>query len=137
MFIDTSAIVALLAGEPDAARYAGLIGQAETLLTSGLVVLEAAMRLSSMLDLDPVLVETRIRTLLDEAGITVVPIDGEIATAAVAAFATYGKGRGHPAQLNLADCMSYACARTHGVPLLFKGDDFSKTDIQAAEAGTA
>jgi ribonuclease VapC len=132
MFIDTSAIVALLAGEPEAARYAGLIGQAETPLTSGLVVLEAAMRLSSMLDLDPVLVEARIQIFLDEAAITVV--DGETATAAVAAFATYGKGRGHPAQLNLADCMSYACARTHGVPLLFKGNDFSKTDIHVAGA---
>ncbi|OWJ56376.1 type II toxin-antitoxin system VapC family toxin [Inquilinus limosus] len=137
MFIDTSAIVALLAGEPDAARYADLIGQTETRLTSGLVILEAAMRLSSMLDLDPILVETRIRGLLDDASIAVVPIDGETATAAVAAFAAYGKGRGHPAQLNLADCMSYACARTHGVPLLFKGDDFSKTDIQAAGAGPA
>jgi ribonuclease VapC len=135
MFIDTSAIVALLADEPEAARYANLIDRAETPLTSGLVVLEAAMRLSSMLDVDPILVETRIRTLLDDAGITIVPIDGKTATAAVAAFAAYGKGRGHPAQLNLADCMSYACARTHGVPLLFKGDDFSKTDIRSA--GTA
>lgn len=137
MFIHTSAIVALLTDEPDAARYVGVISQAETPLTSGLVVLEAAMRLSSMLDLNPVLVETRIRTFLDEAGITIIPIDGETATAAVAAFAAYGKGRGHPAQLNLADCMSYACARTHGVPLLFKGDDFSKTDIEAAETGPA
>lgn len=137
MFIDTSAIVALLAGEPDAARYAGLIDRAGMPLTSGLVVLEAAMRLSSMLDLDPILVETRIRVLLDDAGITVVPIDGETATAAVAAFAAYGKGRGHPAQLNLADCLSYAYARTHSVPLLFKGNDFSTTDIQAAGAGSA
>jgi ribonuclease VapC len=95
------------------------------------------MRLSSMLDIDPVLVETRIRTLLDDARITVVPIDRETATAAVAAFAAYGKGRGHPAQLNLADCMSYACARTYGVPLLFKGNDFSKTDIASAGAGLA
>lgn len=134
MFIDTSAIVALLTDEPDAARYAGLIGQAETPLTSGLVVLEAAMRLSSMLDIDPVLVETRIRAFLDDAAITIIPIDGDTATAAVAAFAAYGKGRGHPAQLNLADCMSYACARTHGVPLLFKGDDFSRTDIEVAGA---
>lgn len=60
------------------------------------------------------------------------PIDGEIATLSVAAFALYGKGRGHPAQLNLADCMSYACAKAHGLPLLFKGKDFSRTDIAAA-----
>ena len=132
MFIDTSVVVALLAGEPDAGRFAARIAQAKAPITSGLVVLEAAMRLSTLLDLDPVLVETRIQALLDEAGIAIVPIDGAIATRAVAAFAAYGKGRGHPAQLNLADCMSYACARAHHVPLLFKGEDFSRTDIEAA-----
>ena len=132
MFIDTSVVVALLAGEPDAGRFAARIAQAKVPITSGLVVLEAAMRLSTMLDLDPVLVETRIQALLDEAGIAVVPIDAAIAKQAVAAFAAYGKGRGHPAQLNLADCMSYACAHAHHVPLLFKGEDFSQTDIEAA-----
>lgn len=131
MFIDTSVIVALLAREPDAARYAERIAESRVRLTSGLVVLEAAMRLSTMLDLDPVLVETRIRDLLDEAQVSVVAIDGGIATIAVAAFARFGKGRGHPAQLNLADCMSYAAARSHQVPLLFKGDDFAQTDIEA------
>lgn len=135
MFVDTSVIVALIAGEPGAARYVDLLARAERRLTSGLVILEAAMRLSTLLRLAPARAETLIHMLLDEAGITIIPIDGETATAAVAAFAAYGKGRGHPAQLNLADCMSYACARTHGVPLLFKGDDFSRTDIDAAGAG--
>ncbi len=132
MFIDTSVVVALLAGEPDADRFAEKIATAASSITSGLVMLESAMRLSSLLDLDPVFVEERIRALLDEANITIVSIDGTIATVAVAAFATYGKGRGHPSKLNLADCMSYACARVHRVPLLFKGNDFSKTDIHIA-----
>jgi ribonuclease VapC len=132
MFVDTSVIVALIADEPDAARFVDLLARAERRLTSGLVILEAAMRLSTLLQLAPVRAEALIHMLLDEARITVIPIDGETATAAVAVFATYGKGRGHPAQINLADCMSYACARTHGVPLLFKGDDFSRTDIEAA-----
>ena len=132
MFVDTSVIVALIADEPDAARFVDLLARAERRLISGLVILEAAMRLSTLLRLAPARAEAPIHMLLDEAGITIIPIDGETATAAVAAFATYGKGRGHPAQLNLADCMSYACARTHGVPLLFKGDDFSRTDIEAA-----
>ncbi|MGO1076890.1 type II toxin-antitoxin system VapC family toxin [Inquilinus sp. CA228] len=132
MFVDTSVIVALIAGEPDAPRYTNLLAGAERRLTSGLVILEAAMRLSTLLKLAPVRAEALIHMLLDDAGIAVIPIDA--ATAAVAAFAAYGKGRGHPAQLNLADCMSYACARTHGVPLLFKGDDFSKTDIHVAGA---
>lgn len=132
MFVDTSVVVALLAGESDAGVFAEKIAASTGPITSGLVILEAAMRLSSLLDLDPVFVEDRIRALLEEANIKIVPIDGVIATAAVAAFATYGKGRGHPAQLNLADCMSYACARIHRAPLLFKGNDFSHTDIAAA-----
>jgi ribonuclease VapC len=132
MFIDTSVIVALLAGEPDADRFAEKIAAAATPITSGLVILEAAMRLSSLLDLNPVFVDERIGALLDEANIVIVSIDGATAKVAIAAFATYGKGRGHPAQLNLADCMSYACAHVHRVPLLFKGNDFSKTDIRAA-----
>ncbi|TCQ01784.1 ribonuclease VapC [Rhizobium sp. PP-F2F-G36] len=130
MFIDTSAIVALLAGEADADHFADRIAEAKSRLTSGLVVLEASMRLSTMLNIDPVLVETRVQSLIDEAGISVVPINGGIAKKAVAAFAAYGKGRGHPAQLNLADCMSYACAKAYRVPLLFKGNDFSRTDIE-------
>lgn len=133
MFVDPSVVVALLAGEPDASLLADKIAAARTpVMTSGLVVLEAAMRLSTLLDLDPVFAEEKIGSLLAEAGISLLPIDGTIATAAVAAFALYGKGRGHPAKLNLADCMSYACARVAGVPLLFKGDDFSRTDIIAA-----
>jgi ribonuclease VapC len=132
MFVDSSVVVALLAAEPDADRFAEKIAAATAPITSGLVTLESAMRLSSLLDLDPVFVEERIRALLEEAAIAIVPIDGAVAKIAVAAFAQYGKGRGHPAQLNLADCMSYACARVHRVPLLFKGDDFSRTDIQVA-----
>lgn len=132
MFVDTSVVVALLAGEPDADIFAEKIAAANYPITSGLVMLESAMRLSSLLDLDPVYVDERIRALLEEAGIAVVSIDGATARIAVGAFATYGKGHGHPAQLNLADCMSYACARFHLVPLLFKGNDFSKTDIQIA-----
>jgi ribonuclease VapC len=132
MFVDTSVFVALLADEPDADRFAEKIATATTPITSGLVMLESAMRLSSLLDLDPVFIEERIRILLDEANIAIVSIDGAIAKVAVAAFATYGKGRGHPAQLNLADCMSYACAHVYRVPLLFKGNDFLKTDIHIA-----
>lgn len=130
MFIDTSVIVAILAREPEARDFADRIAEAETRITSALVILEAAMRLSTMLDLDPVLVESRIQMLLDEARISVVPITSSDAKRAVAAFARFGKGRGHPAQLNLCDCMSYACARAHRVPLLFKGSDFTHTDIE-------
>ena len=128
MFIDTSVIVAILSKEPDATEFANKI-EAEECCTSALVILEAAMRLSTKLGIDPVEVERRIRSLLDEASITLAPIDAKTASLAVKAFADYGKGRGHPAQLNLADCLSYACAKAQGIPLLYKGKDFSHTDL--------
>ncbi|MDQ0473823.1 type II toxin-antitoxin system VapC family toxin [Labrys wisconsinensis] len=132
MFVDTSVIVAILADEPDADAFVAKLAATRPRYTSGLVILEAAMRLSSLLRVDPRDAEARIGAVLAEAEITVVPIDAAIACKAVAAFAAYGKGRGHRAQLNLADCMSYACAQAYGVPLLFKGEDFSQTDIRVA-----
>jgi ribonuclease VapC len=128
MFIDTSVIVAILSKEPDATEFANKIEAAEC-CTSALVILEAAMRLSSKLGIDPVEVEQRIQVLLDEARITLAPMDARTASLAVKAFADYGKGRGHPAQLNLADCLSYACAKAQNISLLYKGKVFSHTDL--------
>jgi len=128
MFIDTSVIVAILSKEPDATEFANKIEAAEC-CTSALVILEAAMRLSTKLAIDPVQVEQRIKTLMDEAKIMLAPMDAKTASLAVQAFATYGKGRGHPAQLNLADCLAYACAKAQNIPLLYKGKDFSYTDL--------
>ena len=128
MFIDTSVIVAILSNEPDATAFANKIETADC-CTSALVILEAAMRLSTKLRIDPVEVERRIQALLGEANITLAPMDARTASLAVKAFADYGKGRGHPAQLNLADCLSYACAKAQGIPLLYKGKDFSHTDL--------
>ncbi len=87
------------------------------------------MRLATKLGIDPVAVGQRVNALLEAGGITLAPMDGRTASLAVQAFADYGKGRGHPAQLNLADCLSYACAKAQGVPLLYKGKDFSHTDL--------
>jgi ribonuclease VapC len=128
MFIDTSVIVAILSKEPDATEFANKI-EAASCCTSALVILEAAMRLSTKLRIDPVAVEQRIQALLDAANITLAPMDARTASLAVKAYADYGKGRGHPAQLNLADCLSFACAKAQNMPLLFKGKDFSHTDL--------
>jgi ribonuclease VapC len=84
-----------------------------------------------MLAVEPPEAEAAIRVLLEQTRTMIVPIDGEIAAHAVTALTTYGKGR-HRARLNMSDCMSYARARAHGVPLLFRGDDFGQTDIVAA-----
>jgi ribonuclease VapC len=73
--------------------------------------------------------EERARALLAEADIEVVPLTDEIGRAALDALERYGKGRSHPAQLNLADCFASACAKVYLVPLLYKGDDFRRTDL--------
>jgi ribonuclease VapC len=129
MFIDTSAIVAILCNEDDANELAERIEAASLRVTSALVFLEATMRLSTKLSISPLEVEKRIQAFLAEADVRFAPMDERTATLAVQAFADYGKGRGHAAQLNLADCLSYACAKAQGVPLLCKGKDFSHTDL--------
>ncbi|MDX8439514.1 type II toxin-antitoxin system VapC family toxin [Mesorhizobium australafricanum] len=129
MFVDTSVVVAILADEEDAADWSERIGQATRRITSPLVILEAAMRLSSLLVVDPLIAEAAIEAFLRQAEIEVVPIESGDAKLAIQAFSSYGKGRGHPAQLNLADCLSYALAKGRSVPLLYKGNDFSHTDL--------
>jgi ribonuclease VapC len=129
MVIDTSALVALLAEEADAPRIAAAIERAETRGIPAIVRLEAAMVLSSVLDRSPDDMADGIDAMLDEARFASIAVDDAIARAAVAAFSRYGKGRGHPARLNLADCLVYATAKSTSAPLLFIGDDFSRTDI--------
>ncbi|TPL88951.1 type II toxin-antitoxin system VapC family toxin [Mesorhizobium sp. B2-3-14] len=129
MFVDTSVVVAILSGEGDAGEWSNRIAVAPRRITSALVVLEAAMRLSTMLAVEPLVAEVAIEAFLREAEIEIVPIDAGDAKLAVQAFSDYGKGRGHPAQLKLADCLSYACAKGRGSALLYKGNDFSHTDL--------
>ena len=129
MFVDTSVIVSILSGEADSAELAQRIEAAPSNITSALVVLEAVMRLSTKLAIEPLEVEAAVAAFLAEARMEIVPIGSAAAQLAVRAFSDYGKGRGHPAQLNLADCLSYACAKEHGALLLYKGNDFSRTDL--------
>lgn len=129
MFIDTSVFVAILAREPDAGEFATKIAAARKRYTSGLVRLETVMRLSTLLDVEPELANAAFDRFLDDADISVVPITDSIAQKAAEAFARFGKGRGHPARLNLADCLSYAAARAYRVFLLYKGKNFTHTDV--------
>ena len=132
MFIDTSAVVAILADEPEAPAFAACIEAAGRRETGPHVRLEAVINLARILGLPVAAAQEMYAVFLEAAGITVVSIDDAVARRAVAAFDTYGKGRGHPAQLNFADCLSYACAATGHVPILFKGRDFLHTDLDIA-----
>jgi ribonuclease VapC len=128
MFVDTSAIVAILTREPDAGDLIDRLEQATRPITSAIAVFEATLGIcrkrhtsvaEAQVDLD----------FLKVARVELVSIAADEASLALAAFARYGKGRGHPAQLNMGDCFAYAVARRHQTELLFQGDDFSQTDI--------
>jgi ribonuclease VapC len=127
-FIDTSVVVALLAKEPDWREFSGRIGATTRRLTSPVVRLETSIVLGSRLLISPREAEGQYERFLDEADVAEVGLSSAIGAAAVACFEKFGKGR-HPAGLNFADCLNYACAKVHGATILFKGDDFSKTDI--------
>jgi ribonuclease VapC len=123
--IDTSAVVAILRMEREAARLAEAIEadanrlmSAATLVETGLVI-ESRYGAAGGRELD---------VLIAKAGLSIEPVTAEQADVAREAWRRYGKGR-HSAALNFGDCFSYALARTTGEPLLFKGDDFTQTDV--------
>ncbi len=129
MFVDASALVAILVREPGWEDLAGALDAAAQPITSAITVYETVLAVARLRDGDIEAARADVRAFLHAADMAVVPIETDDADAAVTAFARFGKGRGHPARLNLGDCFAYALARRHGVSLLFKGDDFSKTDL--------
>jgi ribonuclease VapC len=131
MVLDTSAIIATITNEQDSARFRAAMLGAESLLISSVAVLETRIILFARLGWDAVVL---FDELLENAGIVVVPFDDETARTAFDAFRRYGKGQGHPAQLNIVDCAVYALAKTRSQPLLFKVGDFDRTDILSALA---
>ena len=128
MVIDTSAIVAIAMNESEAEAFERRIADAAVRLISAATVLEAAMVLETRLG-EPGGGELDLGLL--RAGVEIVAVDAIHADQARRAWRRFGKGR-HPAGLNFGDCFSYALAALTQEPLLFKGNDFSKTDIEAA-----
>jgi ribonuclease VapC len=128
MVIDTSALMAILLGEPETETFARAIATDKQRLISAFTALETG-----------IVIEAKkgeaggreLGLLLQLARIEVVPMTPEHSEIALSAWKNFGKGR-HRAGLNIGDCCSYALAKCSGEPLLFKGDDFSKTDIQSA-----
>ncbi len=132
MFVDASAIVAILTREPEAEALANLLEAAPSPITSPIAIFEAALGLCRKRYASVAEAEADVREFLAVARVRIVSITTGEAETALNAFSRYGKGRGHPAQLNLGDCFAYAVARNYGTTLMFKGDDFSKTDIERA-----
>jgi ribonuclease VapC len=127
-FIDTSVFVAILGKEPDRREFSRAIAAAERRLTSPVVRLETCIVLGSRLLVSLGEAERQYEKFLHQADVVETTIDSAVGSAAVACFEKYGKGK-HPARLNFADCLSYACAKAAGARLLFKGEDFAKTDV--------
>lgn len=128
IFIDTSAIIAILAKEPEAEAFTVQLDSEPDVCTSTVVVLEAVMRLSTMVNAEPETIQLVVTDWMASKAVNIVAVDTATLGHAVDAFARYGKGR-HPARLNFADCLSYACAKTAGAKLLYKGNDFAQTDL--------
>lgn len=130
MFLATSAIVEFIAEGPEAPAVAEHIEHSTTsFFYSPTVMFEATSVLSSRLRLPVKVANELVVGFVQSLQATQMSITAEIGELAVDALAHYGKGRGHPAQLNFGDCFSYACAKAAGVPLLYVGDDFAKIDL--------
>ena len=128
MIVDTSALLAVLFSEPDAKLYAQAIAEAETCRISAATFVEAAIVIEAQTKHAGA---SQFDAFFRRAGITIEPVTEEQAHAARQAYIDFGKGR-HYAGLNYGDCFSYALAKITGEPLLYKGNDFKKTDITSA-----
>ncbi len=126
MIIDTSALIAILRDEPEAQFCAMAIESAAQRRVSAANFLEAAVVIDG--SRDPV-ASRRFDDLVKAARLIVEPVTEAQARIAREAYRDFGKGSGHPAQLNFGDCFAYALAKATGEPLLFKGNDFTHTDI--------
>jgi ribonuclease VapC len=130
MFVDASAIVAVIVSEPDATHLETRLATAERSYTSAVATYEATLGIARVLNISIGNAGSLVDDLLSQIHAEIIPITAEIGRGAIRAFERFGRGR-HPARLNMGNCFSYACARSLDVPLLFKGDDFAQTDVKA------
>lgn len=128
--VDSSAIIALLLKEPERALFVSVLDDSADACCSAVSFVETFMVAMSRV---PDFTFDRYIALMDGLGIRRIPVDEQQGVMSAQAFLRFGKGR-HPAKLNLGDCFSYALAKSLNAPLLYKGEDFGRTDIVAAVA---
>lgn len=129
MIVDSSALIAILAREPEREPFVDAILQARPARVSAATYLETALVVDGYRD--PVL-SRRLDELVDTLGLEIADVDAAQARLARQAYRDFGRGSGGPSGLNFGDCFSYGLASTSGEPLLYKGDDFSHTDLHPA-----
>ena len=130
MIVDTSALVAILRNEEDAISYARAIAGATIRRLSAVNYVEAAAVIDVSRD---AIASRRLDDLLREARMVIEPVTEAHAHIAREAYRDFGRGSGHPARLNFGDCFAYALAKSSDACLLFKGEDFARTDVNEAE----
>lgn len=128
-FLDASAMVAIMMAEAGASALEERCGEAEEILCSALSLWEAARAAARKRTLPMSIVRSDIDAFVTDFSLRLVPIGNAEVGIAIAAHERYGKGTGHPARLNMGDCFAYACAKANNAVLLYKGHDFSKTDL--------
>lgn len=128
MILDSSAVIAIILDEPERPAFVGVIAASGLVGVGSPTLVESGIVLARRLGADP---ERAIGDMLRDLQVTVVEFGAAHWQVALRAWDAYGKGR-HPARLNLGDCMAYATAKVAGRPLLAKGDDFARTDIELA-----
>ena len=128
-FVDSSSLVAMLAPEEDGEIYAQHLDSSHGNAASALVVFEVVLALVRLRHISVAEALMLVLEHLQRAGVELMPIGVDAHVAALGAHARYGKGTGHPAQLNLGDCFSYAMAKALNLKILYKGNDFAQTDM--------
>ncbi|MGD9914913.1 MAG: type II toxin-antitoxin system VapC family toxin [Rhizobiaceae bacterium] len=131
LIIETSALVAILLEEPEAPQLLTAIETTDQCLTTVVNAFEATLSVGRALG-NRELAGELVPAMLRKSGIAMIGIDPTLYDDLLDVYSRYGRGVGHPAQLNFGDCFSYAIAKREKMPLLFKGEDFSKTDIESA-----
>jgi ribonuclease VapC len=126
MIVDTSALIAIVQDEPERPAFIEALDAAESCTVSAAILVETSIVIDARYGAEGV---RALDLLLLRAEVEVAPVDADQALLARIAFQRFGKGR-HPAGLNFGDCFSYALARAYAEPLLFKGGDFSQTDVE-------
>ncbi len=128
IFIDASALVAIITREPDWRPLMERVEGADALTTSSIAIYETALAIARKKGLPPERALRSVARFTRRYDVEIVPVGAVEGRAAVDAHARYGKGR-HPAALNMGDCFAYACAKLSGAELLYKGGDFDATDL--------
>jgi ribonuclease VapC len=131
MFVDASAIIAIIADEAERLDLSTRLARASEIFVSPIVVYEATTGLARRRACSVEAAHALVGAFVEDVRAEMIEISAAIATGAIHAFGRFGRGK-HKAELNMGDCFAYACAKDRDLPLLFKGNDFVHTDIEAA-----